>query len=120
MEILYHINSITELNIIQIDDDVNIRWLKMPDDYDAFCEHLREQYPTRIFSIDDWLNWDQQGTPYCGLFKKGKIVARAAAEKYLEDKWETADVRVNHSEREKDMQNKFVILLQNLFLKIIK
>lgn len=101
MEILYQITSSTELNEIQIDDDISIRWLKMPEDYDIYCEHLRERYPDRIFSVDDWLKWDEEGTPYCGLFKEGKMVARAAAEKYLDDKWETADVRVWCSERGK-------------------
>jgi RimJ/RimL family protein N-acetyltransferase len=101
MEILYQITSSTELNEIQIDDDISIRWLKMPEDYDIYCEHLRERYPDRIFSVDDWLKWDEEGTPYCGLFKEGKMVARAAAEKYLDDKWETADVRVWRSERGK-------------------
>jgi len=101
MEILYQINSLNELNKTIIDDNVIIRWLKMPDDYDVFCEHLRERNPDRDFSvdIDNWLKWDEQGTPYCGLFKGGKMIARAAAEKYLEDKWETADVRVWASER---------------------
>jgi len=99
MEILYQINSLSELNKIINDNDVIIRWLKMPDDYDLFCEHLREQYPGREFFLEDWLKWEEQGTPYCGLFKSGKMVARAAAEKYLEDTWETADVRVWLSER---------------------
>ena len=98
MEILYQMNSLNELNIIKQDNDVTIRWLKMPDDYELFCEHLRERYPDGKFSLDDWLKWDEKGTPYCGLIKNGKMVARAAAEKYLEEKWETGDVRVWKSE----------------------
>ena len=99
MEILYQIESLSELNEIKNDEDVIIRWLKMPDDYDLFCDHLRERYPDREFSLNDWLNWEEQGTPYCGLIKNGKMIARAAAEKYLEDKWETSDVRVWVHER---------------------
>ena len=68
-------------------------------DYELFCEHLRKRYPDREFSVDDWLNWDKQGTLYCGLIKNGKMIARAAAEKYLDEKWETGDVRVWVSER---------------------
>ena len=99
MEILYQINSLTKLNKISFDDDVIIRWLNMPADYELFCEHLRERYPDREFPIEDWLKWEEQGTPYCGLIKNRKMIARAAAEKYLEDKWETSDVRVWVSER---------------------
>jgi RimJ/RimL family protein N-acetyltransferase len=71
----------------------------MPEDNEAFSEHLRERYPDRIFNVDDWRKWYEQGTTYCGLFKGGKMVARAAVERYLEDKWETSDVRVWRSER---------------------
>jgi len=101
MEILYQIQSINELNVIPIDADIHIRWLKIPEDYEVFSEHLRDQNPDNTFTLDDWLKWDAQGAPYCGLFKDGKMVARAAAEKYLPDKWETADVRVCRSERGK-------------------
>ncbi len=99
MEILYQMDSIQELKHVDIQEGIQIRWLKMPDDYDLFCEHLKDQYPDRQFKIDDWLKWEEQGTPYCGLFKDGKMVARAAAEKYQSDKWETGDVRVLRSER---------------------
>jgi len=101
MEILYQIDSLSELTKIEKGVDVIIRWLKMPEDYDLFCEHLREKYPDREFPVDDWLNWEEKGTPYCGLIKNGKMIARAAAEKYLDDKWETADVRVWVAERGK-------------------
>lgn len=32
MEILYQIDTIRELTVIPIDDDISIRWLSMPDD----------------------------------------------------------------------------------------
>ena len=99
MEILYQMDSLNELRQIKMDENIFIRWLNMPEDYDLFCEHLRERYPERVFPIEDWLNWEKQGTPYCGLIKDGKMVARAAAEKYLVDTWETADVRVWVDER---------------------
>jgi len=99
METLYQISSLNELDKITIDDDVTIRWLKIPDDYIVFKEHLRDQNPDGEFSIADWLKWEEKGATYCGLFKGGKMAARAAVEKYLEDKWETADVRVCVSER---------------------
>ncbi|MCL2507712.1 MAG: GNAT family N-acetyltransferase [Oscillospiraceae bacterium] len=99
MEILYQINSLNELNKIAGSEDVMIRWLKMPDDYDLFCGHLRERNPDGEFQLDDWMKCQEKGTPYCGLIKNGKMIARAAAEKYLEDKWETAGVRVWASER---------------------
>ena len=101
MEILYQMDSLNELNQIKRDESIMIRWLKMPGDYDLFCEHLRERYPGKEFLINNWLNWEKQGILYCGLFKDDKMVARAAAEKYLEDKWETADVRVWAAERGK-------------------
>lgn len=101
MEILYQINSIDQLEQFSPDADVDIRWLKIPEDYDVFAEHLRDQNPDRTFTLEDWLKWDAQAAPYCGLFKDGKMVARAAAEKYLSDTWETADVRVCRSERGK-------------------
>jgi len=99
VEILYQINSLSELNKIVKDDDVIIRWLKMPEDYNLFYEHLKEQHPENECSLNECLKWEEHGTPYCGLFKNGKMVARAAAEKYLEDKWETSDVRVWATER---------------------
>ena len=101
MEILYQINSINDLIKPLPDNDVLIRWLKMPDDFECFCEHLRERYPDRDFSVDDCLKWDEAGIIYCGLFKDGRMAARAAVEKYSEDKWETADVRVWQTERNK-------------------
>jgi RimJ/RimL family protein N-acetyltransferase len=116
METLYQITSISQLNKIQIDNDVYIRWLKMPEDYEVFCEHLRERYLHRVFSLDDWLKWDKQGTPYCGLFKDGKMVARAAAEKYLDNKWETADVRVWRSERGKGYANQICYFVTKFIL----
>ena len=99
MEILYQINSLGELNNVKKSDDVIIRWLKMPDDHALFYEHLREQSPDESFAPEDGLEWAEQGILYCGLFKNGRMIARAAVEKYLEDKWETADVRVWVSER---------------------
>ena len=92
-------NSLSELNKIPQDDYITIKWLKMPDDYELFCEHLRDFSIDRKFSIDLWVKWEEWGTSYCGLIKNGKIVASATVEKYLEDKWETGDVRVWKSER---------------------
>lgn len=101
MEILYQINSIEQLKEFTADVDIEIRWLKLPEDFGSFSEHLRDQNPQHTFALDQWMKWDAQGSLYCGLFKDGKMVARAAAEKYLPDKWETADVRVCRSERGK-------------------
>jgi RimJ/RimL family protein N-acetyltransferase len=101
MEILYQINSLEELKEIQFNENVNFRWLKVTEDYEAFCECLHEQHPNSVVSIDELLEWKEQGIIYCGIFKDRKIIARAAAEKYSEDKWETADVRVSPLERGK-------------------
>ncbi len=46
--------------------------------------------------------WDEvceEGTLYCLLFEKGTPVARACVEKYSEEAWEIADVRVVKSFR---------------------
>jgi len=117
MEVIYQINSLKELKEIQIDDDVNIRWLKMPEDYEAFCECLQDQHPNREFSISDLLEWEEEGILYCGLFKGGKIIARAAVEKYLEDKWETADVRVSRLERKKGYAKQICYYVTKFILK---
>ena len=93
-------DSLAELNRFMPNDDITIKWLKMPDDFDLFCEHLSERGPlAKDFTVDVVLDWERQGITYCGLLKKGKMVARSAVERYLPDKWETADVRVWASER---------------------
>ena len=99
MEILYRMDSIKELRPIPYDNEIIIRWLKMPDDYAVFYEHLRDRDPNSTFSLADYARWEELGAFYCGLFKDGKMVARAAVEKYKEDTWETADVRTNRAER---------------------
>ena len=92
-------NSLNDLNHIKQNESITIRWLKMPEDYEIFCEHLRERYPDRVYSIEDILNWEKEGATYCGLLKNGIMIACAAVEKYHEDKWETGCVRVWKAER---------------------
>lgn len=75
----------------------DIRWLSA-DDLDLYNKHLslcgQKSLEQRI--LDEVY---EEGTLYCLLFEKGVPVARACVEKYSEEAWEIADVRVVQSFR---------------------
>ena len=100
MEIPYQISNISDLREPLPDPDVTIRWLQ-PDDWEAFREHLNDQHPNRTFTREQWQEWTNQGVSYCGLFRDGKMLARAAVERYSETHWETGDVRTCRKVRSK-------------------
>ncbi len=81
----------------QIDPQTSIKWLRV-EDHTAFCEHLK-LCNQRPISNEDWLDVFESGTIYCGVFTDGKMVSRAAVEKYSADKWEVADVRTANEYR---------------------
>ena len=101
MEILYKIDARDRLNDVPRDEAVTIRWLDPARDLDAFVQHLRDRDPNYALSHETWKGWADSGIDYCGLFKGGIIVARAAVERYSAEAWETADVRVISAERGK-------------------
>ena len=104
-EIIYQIDSIDKLNEIIPADNFEIRWLKLPDD--LYHVHLfsKDRKPDIIFDekemLETFQKWYEDGCIYCVLFIDNRIVAMAAVEKYSTDKWETGDVRVLRSERNK-------------------
>ena len=69
----------------------DLRWLNV-DELPVYNRHLAlcGQKP---IATDQWRRIITEGTLYCGLFADGEMVARAAVEKYSEDRWEVADVR---------------------------
>ncbi|MDD4243283.1 MAG: hypothetical protein PHG08_03130 [Bacilli bacterium] len=69
-------NLLEELKEIIIDPNVCVRWLKMPEDYQAFCECLKENNPKAVISLQDIREWKKEGIVYGNLFKEGKIVAK--------------------------------------------
>ena len=83
----------------ELDSSLYIKWLDK-NDLQVFNHHLEMCGQT---IIDNAL-WDKiydAGTIYAGLFFDGKMVARACVEKYSNDAWEIADVRVVKTFRNK-------------------
>ena len=101
MEIVYRITAINELCAVQYHEDVQLRWLDATGDYEIFLAHLRERNPQAQFGLERWSKLAEDGITYCGLFKGGVMIARAAVERYSRDAWETADVQVFTAERGK-------------------
>jgi len=105
MEILYQIDSIQKLAKFYPEKNVEIRWIKLPDDLYAVHLFYTDREPGIVFderaSFELFQKWFENGCIYCAAFVDGCVVAMAAVEKYSSDKWETADVRVMRSERGK-------------------
>ena len=70
----------------------NIRWLSR-NDLPLFNEHLT-LCGQRNLEERNWNEIYEEGTIYCLLFADGVPTARACVEKYSDDAWEVADVRV--------------------------
>ena len=97
-EILYKY-SLTEKR--KIDSSLCIRWLSK-EELHIFNDHLKLCGQ----SIIDNTLWDEifdEGTMYAGLFIDSRMVARASVEKYSNEAWEVADVRVVREFRNKGM-----------------
>ena len=75
----------------------NICWLTEKD-FLIFNEHL-SLCGQRNLEKDIWNAIYEERTIYCLLFADGVPVARACVEKYSDDAWEVADVRVARSFR---------------------
>jgi RimJ/RimL family protein N-acetyltransferase len=88
MEVVYQIESIYELQKVNCKD---VRWLS-PDDLLIVQEHL--SYQNRTMTIEKWEDINAKGINYCGVILKGKMIGRACVERYSQNKWETADVRI--------------------------
>lgn len=69
-----------------------IRWLSAGD-YPVFCLHL-ELCGQKPLSKQIWDQIFTEGTAYCGFFVGDKMAGRACVEKYSQNAWEIADVRV--------------------------
>ena len=96
-EIIFQINDAMKLNYITNAGHA-IKRLK-PSDLDVFNKHLALCYPDREpskseINVDNWNRYYDEGTEYYCLFIDGKPVARCAVERYSQDRWEAADVRV--------------------------
>jgi predicted GNAT family acetyltransferase len=96
-EIIFQISNPTYLKHISC-DEFEVRKLDRSE-LDIFNRHLLLCYPEKTLlevstSHDVWNRWYDEGTEYFCLFEQGKPVARCAIERYSEDKWEAADVRV--------------------------
>jgi len=106
MEILYQIDNIEKLAKFYPGKNVEIRWIKLPDDLYAVHLFSKDREPDIVFDesalFESFQKWSENGCTYCAAFADGDIVAMAAVEKYSDDKWETADVRVMRSERGKN------------------
>lgn len=85
-----------------VDNNIScaIRWLEVEKDYDIFNGHL-ELCGQKSISKSIWEDMHRDGTMYCGLFINEIMVARACVEKYSDEYWEVADVRVVQKYRNK-------------------
>ena len=105
MTLFYQIKDINKLKKYEPAEKAEIRWLKLPDDLYAVYLFSKDRKPDIVFNekemLDNFIKWRENGCIYCALFIDGRIAATAAVEKYSVDKWETGDVRVLRSERNK-------------------
>jgi len=99
-------------------DFANIRWLKK-EELSLFNEHLLlcGQKP---LSQDVWNEVYNEGTIYCLLFDEKLPVARACVEKYSDNRWEVADVRVARSYRNRGFAYAVSVYVLNYILKNTK
>ena len=77
----------------------SIRWI-LREELDLFNTHL-SLCSQNILTQSVWEEIYDEGTIYCILFENGIPVARACVEKYSNEAWEVADVRVVKSHRNK-------------------
>ena len=77
----------------------SIRWI-LREELDLFNTHL-SLCSQNILTQSVWEEIYDEGTIYCILFENGIPGARACVEKYSNEAWEVADVRVVKSHRNK-------------------
>lgn len=77
----------------------NIRWISR-EELELFNTHL-SLCSQNLLEQGVWEKIYDEGTIYCILFENGIPVARACVEKYSNEAWEVADVRVVKSHRNK-------------------
>ena len=94
-------------------DDVsaNVRWLNV-DELPVYNRHL-VLCGQKTLSAERWNTIVNEGTIYCGLFADGEMVARAAVEKYSEDKWEVSDVRTAREYRNHGCARQVCLFVMN-------
>ena len=56
-EIIYQIDLLKDLTIIP---NLGVRWLKIPEDYLLFQEHLAERRRS-VLTINEWTEWSNEG-----------------------------------------------------------
>jgi len=96
----------------------DIRWLKK-DELDLFNEHLL-LCGQRPLAREIWNKAYDEGTIYCLLFDEKLPVARACAEKYSDDRWEVADVRVAGDYRRRGFAHAVCVWVLNYILENAK
>ena len=105
MEIYYQISDINNLKKFEPTGKAKIRWLKFPEDLYALHLFAKDRKPDIIYNEKEshelFQKWHEEGCIYCALFDDEVILATAAVEKYCNDKWETSDIRVLRSARNK-------------------
>ena len=77
----------------------DIRWISRGE-LDLFNTHL-SLCSQNLLKQGVWEKIYDEGTIYCLLFENGIPAARACVEKYSDEEWEIADVRVVKSHRNK-------------------
>lgn len=90
------------------------RWLGV-DDLKLFNEHL-VLCGQRPLGFEMWNKVYTEGTMYCLMLEADLPVARACVEKYSDDKWEVADVRVAKEYRNRGLAYEVSIFVLNYIL----
>ena len=121
IEILYQIDDIEKLFKFLPEENIEIRWLGLPDDLPFVHLFAKDRKPDIIFDenkeLEKFISWYENGCIYCAIFENDRIVAMAAVEKYSDNKWETADVRVLTAERNKGYAKQICYFVTKYILK---
>ena len=120
MKLLYKIEDINKLKKYELAENTEIRSLKIPDDLFLLYLFHKDRKPDIVFNekemIENYQQWYEKGCIYYILLVDERIVATAAIEKYSNDKWEAADVRVLRSERNKGYGKQIVYFVTKCIL----
>ena len=92
----------------------NIRWISR-EELDLFNMHL-SLCSQNVLTKSAWEEIYDEGTIYCILFENGTPVARACVEKYSNEAWEVADVRVVKPHRNKGFAYMVCLYVLNYIL----
>lgn len=96
----------------------HIRWLTI-NDFNLFNRHLAI-CNQKIMTIDTWNEMFKEGTMYFLLYVKDSPIGRGGVEKYSDNAWEAADIRVAKDYRNRGYGKEILYFLSEYILKHVK